>query len=60
MYQQPVQKIKSSQNVNILIFGCARAQKPGKCDDVTFLNCTFCILYCRTSEQMVFLNPEPN
>ena len=40
---------------NILIFGCAIAQKPGKGDDVTFLNRIFGIFNCRTSKQMTFL-----
>ena len=40
---------------NIFISGCAMAQKPGKGDDVTFLNRIFGISNCRTSKQMTFL-----
>ena len=33
---------------NVFISGCAMAQKPGKGDDVTFLNHIFGIFNCRT------------
>ena len=39
----------------IFISGCAMAQNPGKCDDVTFLTTIFGISSCRTSKQMTFL-----
>ena len=35
---------------NILIFGCAMVQQPGKADDVTVSNAIFGISNCRTSK----------
>ena len=40
---------------SIFISGRAMAQKPGKGDDVTFLNRILGISNCRTSEQMTYL-----
>ena len=40
---------------NIVIFGSAVAQKPGKVEDVTILKAIFDIFNCRTSKQMTFL-----
>ena len=40
-----------------MFLGCAMAQKPGKGDDVIFLNAIFGVSKCRTWKWMTFLEP---